>query len=348
MWAAWAALARKNNVLWDIYYRPLPMVDHIATWEAWFQDDWERGVEEQAITEEQGWPTSPDAAYLPLTTTEETGMTWMFALVLTLLLGPLSLHVVAQTMAVSAVPLEIHSKHWIFGYPLGTPATNDLIIRDIYALSSNDTTTFADWVAYRLDSETVTGDVRTTRRWKADPWLAEDETLEPADYTRAHALLATDRGHQAPLASFKGTDAWQQTNYLSNITPQKSALNQGPWKRLEDSVRAYVRAGHVVWVLTGPLYERIWAELPNADELSTIPSGYWKIIATGERGKPASVRAVAFLFDQETPRDADFLAHIRTIDEVEARAKLDMFRELPDAVEAVLESTPGTWPLPGP
>ena len=25
---------------------------------------------------------------------------------------------------------EIHSKHWIHGYPLGTPASNDLIIRN--------------------------------------------------------------------------------------------------------------------------------------------------------------------------------------------------------------------------
>jgi hypothetical protein len=42
---------------------------------------------------------------------------------------------------------EIHCKQFILGIPLGTPATNDLIIRDIYALSSNDSTKFADWVA---------------------------------------------------------------------------------------------------------------------------------------------------------------------------------------------------------
>ena len=52
-------------------------------------------------------------------------------------------------------PREIHCKHFIYGMPLGTPVTNDLIIRDIYALSSNDANKFADWVAYRLDPETV-------------------------------------------------------------------------------------------------------------------------------------------------------------------------------------------------
>ncbi len=65
-------------------------------------------------------------------------------------------------------PQENHRKHFIYGLPTGTPSTNDLIIRDIYALSSNDETKFADWVAYRLDKDTVTGDVKTKRNWKSD------------------------------------------------------------------------------------------------------------------------------------------------------------------------------------
>ena len=50
----------------------------------------------------------------------------------------------------AAQPMEIYCKHFFYGYPLGTPGTNDLIIRDIYALSNNDRTKFADWVAFRL------------------------------------------------------------------------------------------------------------------------------------------------------------------------------------------------------
>lgn len=64
---------------------------------------------------------------------------------------------------------EIHWKHFIYGYPTGTPATNDLIVRDVYAISSNDTTKIADWVTYRLDKKTVLGNTETTRDWKADP-----------------------------------------------------------------------------------------------------------------------------------------------------------------------------------
>lgn len=238
------------------------------------------------------------------------------------------------TMQVSfAQPQEIHCKHFLYGYPVGTPTTNDLIIRDIYALSSNDDTKMADWVAYRLDKHTVNGHKRLSRHWKADPWLDSSETLEPNDYESANFTLNVDRGHQAPLASFKGTHAWRETNFLSNITPQKPALNQGPWRRLEDKVRRYVKKHHrVLYVITGPLYEMDMTELPSADEPHKVPSGYWKIVAE-QPGTAESLRMAAFIFQQDTPRDSVVAYHLTTVREVERRSNLDFFRLLPDALE---------------
>ena len=244
--------------------------------------------------------------------------------------------------------MEIHSKHWLFGYPLGTPATNDLIIRDIYALSSNDATKLADWVAYRLTMHEVGGTLDLKRKWGNDPWLAEDETLEGTksndDYKNASSR-GYDRGHQAPLASFKGTRYASQTNLMSNITPQQRALNQGPWKNLEEGARKLVRTGKIVWVVTGPYYGEETEELTEAGEPNKIPSGYWKIVAIGDRKKPKSIRAVAFIMAQNTARRDKFTDHIKTIDEVETLTGLDFFWELPDAIEEVLESVKGTWPL---
>ncbi len=88
---------------------------------------------------------------------------------------------------------EIHSSLCLLGCPAGSPASNDLIIRDIYILSSNDQTKFSDWAAYVVTADTL-GPTRK-RRWKADPALADTETLEPSDYRGAHAALHTDRGH---------------------------------------------------------------------------------------------------------------------------------------------------------
>ncbi len=232
---------------------------------------------------------------------------------------------------------EIHCKHFIYGYPTGAPLSNDLIIRDIYALSSNDVTKMADWVCYRLDKETVTGDVGTSRKWKADPWLDGGETLEPLDYTGAHATLHVDRGHQAPLASFKGTPHWADTNMLSNITPQKANLNQGPWKKLEEKVRDLARAGNVVYVMTGPLYEREMTPLPGADESHKVPSGYWKIIVIQPGEDIDSIKTASFIFDQETPRNDPVIDHLSKINAIETKSGLEFLRALPDDKEEEIE-----------
>ncbi len=229
---------------------------------------------------------------------------------------------------------EIHCKHFFMGMPAGAPEENDLIIRDTYAMSNSPETKFADWVAYRIDSLSITGPKRK-RNWKADPFLDDSETLEPKDYKGAAAALGTDRGHQAPLASFKGSDEWYTTNYLSNITPQKAELNQGPWKRIEDKVRRYVDTFEFVYVITGPLYERVMPLLPQADESHTIPSGYWKIVIIPEDRK--KFRTEAYIFDQETPRKDNPNDHIVSIDEIEKRSGLDFMSKLPDDIEAKVE-----------
>jgi endonuclease G len=251
----------------------------------------------------------------------------------------LILFIFAFSGTLNADHTEIHCKHFAYGIPLGTSASNDLIIRDIYVLSSNDHTKFADWVAYRLDPATVVGDAQTKRKWKADPYLAEPETLEPSDYDGAHAALKTDRGHQAPLASFKGTPYWYQTNYLSNITPQKSDLNQGPWKVLEEKVRVIVKAGNTVWVMTGPLYEKAMPTMPGSDEPHFVPSGYWKIVVFP---KDNIIHTAAFIFDQDTSRSAKVIDHIVSIDEVELMSGLNFLWQLPDNREGQIESRIGS------
>lgn len=232
---------------------------------------------------------------------------------------------------------EIHNKHFFAGYPYGAPATNDLIIRDIFALSSNDSTKFADWVAYRLDTSNVSGPTRP-RNWAADPWLDDSETLEPEDYRGASAALKIDRGHQAPLASFSKSPDWFETNYLSNITPQKSALNQGPWQRLEDQERGLLAEGGTVHVITGPYYEQDEPSLPNADEPHRVPSGYWRIIV--HQDDTGNINTAAFLFDQDTRRSAPVIDYLITIDEIEERTGLDFLWMLDDAVEDAIESDP--------
>ncbi len=193
-------------------------------------------------------------------------------------------------------------------------------------------------MCYYLTEHETRGTLDLDRKWRNDPWLDPNETLEgmPSnqdDYRGAYGI-GYDRGHQAPLASFKGSRFASQVNFYSNITPQRSAMNQGPWQRLESKVRGLVRKYGAVWVMTGPLYESAMPQLPNCDEPHTVPSGYWKIIIVDDSG---TLRTAAFIMNQNTPRTANIAHHLVTINTVEQRSGLDFLWELPDNTENAVE-----------
>ena len=221
------------------------------------------------------------------------------------------------------------------GCPTGALASNRVIDRPIYILSNNGKTKFADWVAYRVTKETIG---RTqTRQWRADPDLPKNETLAPSDYNDIRAALNADRGHQAPLASLTGSPEWRTSNYLSNITPQSTALNQGPWKKLEDAERELAKQANVsaVYSITGPLYEHPMQKLPHAHLAHEVPSGYWKIVAIERQG---SVVAAAFILHQETKRQSSFCNFSVTVGEVSKRTHLVFFPRLSQNKRKTLET----------
>lgn len=225
----------------------------------------------------------------------------------------------------------------LHGCPTGAPVANRLIVRPHYTLSNDGVTKMATWVAYRILEETIDG--TRNRSWRGDPDIPNDDRLEPGDYVGANAALQTDRGHQAALASLTGIPGWQATNFLSNITPQDSDLNQGPWLRIETAERELIRIHGFdeVFSITWPLYDgNSIGQLPRANEPHRTPTGYWKIVAVDDDG---FLRVAAFVFPQRTPRNRNFCwaRHLVTVDEVERRTGLDFFRSLSANVERAVE-----------
>lgn len=225
-----------------------------------------------------------------------------------------------------------------FGCPSGASSNNYVVERPIYVLSSNRTTKLADWAAYQVTTNTIDGPSRS-RSWKSEPAIPSAYTLEPDDYTDAHAVIGTDRGHQVPLASFSNTAYWRDTNYLSNITPQDSDLNQGPWVKLENAVRSYVRTGQNVYVVTGPLYEYYFATLPGANESHKVPSGYFKVVMT--ISSSGWVEASAFIMEQNSSRSSSYCSKEVTVNEVESRSGLNIMPSLPWYKESAVEGNTG-------
>ncbi|AMW84396.1 Nuclease precursor [Pseudomonas yamanorum] len=214
--------------------------------------------------------------------------------------------------------------------------------RQAYSLNNNASTKFANWVAYRITKSTPASG--RPRNWQTDPAIPAGETLDPVDYNGANVALKVDRGHQANLASMAGVSDWQTLNYLSNITPQKSDLNQGSWARLEDQERNLSQDAAVdeVYVMTGPLYEKFIGTLPGTNKVHTIPSGYWKIVSVGK--SPQDGLYASFIMNQETPKGANFCDYRATVEQIEQRSGLTFWNELPQAVQTALKSKQGQLP----
>lgn len=222
---------------------------------------------------------------------------------------------------------EIHCKHFWNGMVQGTPETNDLVIRDCYAVSTNDDTKFADWVAYHLTYREMLGTLSLNRKWQTDPCLESDETLEasPDAYIGAFAAQRYDRGHLVPLGSFVGSRDAQQVNYYSVIAPQRISLNRGVWKTVEGWERKLVDWYGEIYVLNGTLYEKDMPSLPNASEPHRVPSGFWKIIVF-EDYRP---RAIAFVFDQQSRLRAKPIDSVVTVEDLEKLTGLLFFPDIP-------------------
>jgi len=211
----------------------------------------------------------------------------------------------------------IYSPHCVNACPVGQ--TGRVVERSIYTLQNNPTTKLAAWVAYTVDPKNF--GPKRSRTWKADPLLPENVTLEPDDYTGAHTALSTDRGHQAPLATFAGAQ-WRDTNFLSNITPQKSDLNQGPWRHLESAVRDLSRKAGPLHVITGPLFsDTLDWQLPNADEEHLIPTAYFKVIL---RHTDQGLSSSTFVMPQTAGRGDDYCDYLTPLSEAESLSSLSL------------------------
>lgn len=231
-------------------------------------------------------------------------------------------------------------KNCLLKCPSGAALDNIIVDHDVLILSSNRNTKFADWVAYQVTPDFIEGPKRE-RNWTKDPKIDVQYTFIPSDYKgMSQKPYFFDRGHQAPLASFKNHPKWHALNYLSNITPQKKDLNRGPWKDLESAERKLVDHYGITYVLTGPYYDRnnIIKSPPSIRIDYIIPSGYWKIIAVKDGG---GIKTVSFIFSQNTPIRDHYCNHLVNILDIEKKTGLRFFDGKPTLKDSALKEKIG-------
>ena len=262
-------------------------------------------------------------------------------LALVLILGTLTIEAGAQTAAgcgdrFAKSGLPVHR---------GDFEADDftLLCRIGYAALHNNRTKIPDWVMEDLPRSQISGTAnRDKSRFKEDPDLKREDT--PRAALKDYRGSGFDRGHQAPAADFKRSQAvMDESFYLSNMAPQIGpSFNRGIWARLEERVRDLVRSRKRLIVITGPVYESDELPPPKKKQIGDstpgvrVPEGFYKIIYD-----PKRQRVLAFLMPNRKLRKRKIGEFRTTVWELEELTGLNFFPALSRRIQNILEKNEG-------
>lgn len=203
-----------------------------------------------------------------------------------------------------------------------------------YYYSYSETHEQPKWVAHMIMPEITEFAIPRVDRFLQDSTL-KDLSSSNAPYA-GQKSKKYDRGHMAPAADFQWSEkAIDASFYFSNISPQRSSLNQKFWRNLEVFVRNYVRYYQSpLYVVTGPVLKSGLDKLESKDgtEKVSIPEEYFKVLLDLKRK-----RAIGFLVPQTASSRSKPSKYAMSIDDVEKESKVDFFASFRAKTEDALE-----------
>ena len=215
----------------------------------------------------------------------------------------------------------------IADFLMPSSTTGEIVFHNYYTLSYDEPFEQAEWVAYVLKKEQLTSDDRKR------PYFIEDPKVQSksADW-RNYKGSGYDRGHLCPAGDRRFSEqAYNETFYTSNISPQDRAFNAGVWNRLEQQIRRWAKRYDSVFVVTGGVLEKGLAEIGNEDV--DVPKYYYKIVAKGDADE---IEVIAFLMEGKES-DRPLRSFTVPVDAIESRTGIDFFEKLPNAVQLKIE-----------
>ena len=225
----------------------------------------------------------------------------------------------------------------------GAPAPEDIVVlqRGEFAVGWSPSLRHPVWAAYH-----VVKDARfdTLKR----PSFQKDRSVASCPAANDYSRSGYDRGHLVPnraIVTRYGPDEQEKTFLMTNIAPQRPALNRGPWREMEQRISDLWTARYgEIWVVVGAI-----SSAPKRTTLQSAPSidvpeqFYMLVTAQDADG----VRALAVMLPQ-TSSVNDFPVHgIVTIEELEAATGLRFFPDMPKFLARPLKADRPTrlWPI---
>lgn len=214
-------------------------------------------------------------------------------------------------------------------YYLPTSTTGVIVKHHFYTLSYSEKHEQAEWVAYELKKSQLS--YSNLDR----PYFIEDpEVVSGSASWKNYKRSGYDKGHLCPACDRRfSVEAFNETFYTSNISPQKHAFNAGIWNTLEQKTRYWAAKYDGVYVVTGGVLAPNLKTIGKEDV--TVPHYFYKIVLDNSRG---DYKVIAFLLPHE---DSEKPLHtfVVSIDEIEKMTGINFFPNLPDAIENKLEKS---------
>lgn len=207
--------------------------------------------------------------------------------------------------------------------------TGTVVSHKGYTFSYNEKYEQSEWVAYKL----VKTQLAKTNYER--PFFIQDPAVKTksADW-RNYKKSGYDKGHLCPAGDRKfSKEAFDETFFTSNISPQLHEFNNGVWNRLEQKIRYWAQKYESVFVITGGVLN---------DKLKTIgmekvavPDYFYKILLSETNGK---YRMIGFLVPHTKSNEALY-GFVVPVDEIEKKTGIDFFPQLEDTIENRLEQS---------
>jgi endonuclease G len=188
-----------------------------------------------------------------------------------------------------------------------------------------------------------TGNLPRPSTYSADPTLPNQCGGQSSTTSYASVHAGYDRGHLVPSNAMDNNAQYlQSANFMSNIVPQVSSLNQGLWEATDNVAECY-RDIAPLRVDGGVVFSDASTDYFLYSHGVPTPEFFWKVIVTTDPGTGA-VRAIAWYFpNQPTLSSVDnYLFSIDTLEHLVGASLVDI--PVSASVKAAKATT--TWPLP--
>ena len=202
------------------------------------------------------------------------------------------------------------------------------------------------WTCYQMHNGNSAKNVTRQDNFQEDPDLPADTRSKLSDYSGS----GFSRGHLCPSADrLASRDQNSQTFYLSNMQPQWQSHNAGLWESIESKVRAWN-----VGSLRDTLYVVKAATIDDVTIGGTKSSGvyenqkcngrlpvakYFYCAVLAVKGSQYHAIGIWTTHSDDAQSSTTIRSCAITIDELERRTGIDFFCNLPDDIEAAVESS---------